>query len=138
MRTRLSYYDEFDHNSNDAAIKFAINALLDYDPQRLREFMEPDAPYGSYGGDGGWRLEKRYRPPKAPMAYDDWPDWADYRAYVDPDEYYLLYPEGFYDEATFKQYLREGLREYLKKWPDKRKEIDQLVRDLDIGTLEEG
>jgi len=154
MRPRLSYFDEFDPFSKDAVIKFAINCLLRYDPQRLREFMGPEAEIGAdkraadwgvkrslnyigVAGEDMWDITRAIKPFKEPQSIDStWPDWADYRAYVDPEEYYLEHPEGFYDEATFKRYLMEGLREYIKAHPDKRKEIEQLVKDLDIGILE--
>lgn len=154
MRPRLPYFDEFDPFSKDAVIKFAVDCLLDYDPQRLREFMGPEAEsnaskrlsekgineginYLGISGDGGWTLRRAVKPFKSPdNKDDDWPDWADYRAYVEPEEYYLEHPKGFYDEATFKRYLMEGLREYIKAHPDKRKEIEQLVKDLEIGILE--
>lgn len=134
----FSPFGNINRDDLNGSIKVAVECLLDYDPQQLRKFMGANAPYAGVGGDGGWDLEERRRLPNKPDAYSDWPEWAEYRAYVEPGESYDLdHPEGFYDKATFKKYLREGLRAYVFRWPEKRAEIEKLMSDLDIGSLDE-
>jgi len=42
---------------------------------------------------------------------------------------------SFYPAKLFEEHIRNGLRKYIKTFPEKRESIVRLCADLDLGTL---
>jgi hypothetical protein len=89
-----------------AAVKFALSALSsDSRFDELEKLLTDGHPIGAVEGCPGWVLERRDSGAagSAP-GYEGWPDGMSYRAYVDPNEFLLRYPEVFLDTAAFRSY----------------------------------
>jgi hypothetical protein len=105
------------------------------DPEKLRAFMGPDptqSPYFSEFGESGF--ECRLKHTEAKELSRDWPKWAQYKvtAY---DFYGQDRQVSFYPAKLFEEHIRNGLRKYIKIFPDKREAILRLCADLELGTL---
>jgi hypothetical protein len=89
-----------------AAVKLALSALAsDSRLDELEKLLTDGHPIGAVEGCPGWVLERRDSgvAGSAP-GYADWPDGMSYRAYVDPNEFSLRYPEVFLGTAAFRGY----------------------------------
>lgn len=89
-----------------AAVKLALSALgSDGRFDELEKLLTDGHPIGAVEGCPGWVLERRDSGAagSAP-GYVGWPDGMSYRAYVDPHEFSLRYPEVFLDTAAFRGY----------------------------------
>ena len=123
-------FGEFNENVDpDAAVKFCLNILaMDHSFPDLAELLRSDSKVGGIGGDPGWDLERRLRGHET--AYEDWPADATFRAFVEPSEYELAFPEGYYTAGEFSAFVRAILKAYLARHPDQIGEADQVTRLL--------
>jgi hypothetical protein len=110
----------------DAAIKFCLERILsDHRLDSLANLM--DGSIGGVAGDPGWILERRNE-------HDvEWPADARFKAFVDPEEFWLDRPEFFMDKKTFYQYVSAGVDEYMKLNPERRGEAESVLVILQAG-----
>ena len=103
------------HKDEDAAVKFALNAvLMDDRLQELAEFVVEGGPFGGIEGEPGWILERRDLPDEGnEEAYPDWPADASFKASVDEDAYRLQHAEYFMSRKTFMKYLVQAIDAYV-------------------------
>lgn len=108
----------FDPQSDvDAALKFSLNAiLLDNRLLDLLKLVKGGDRFGGVEGVPGWIIERREDGEL--VGYEDWPESARFRAYVDPDEYVLAYPEFYTDKPTFMRYVRAIVDAYKRRHPE--------------------
>jgi hypothetical protein len=108
------------HRDEDAAVKFALNAVLV--DRRLDELMEltVDASrLGGIEGEPGWIIERRDIGDEGDEEiYAGWPKNARFRTYVNPNAYQLKHPELFLSREDFTKYVVLGIRAYVQANPD--------------------
>lgn len=126
---------EFLDPERDKVLDFCLRTLLWSNPEKLRAFMGPDPTqslYFSEFGESGF--ECRLKNTEAQELSRDWPKWAQYKvtAY---DFYGRDRQVSFYPAKLFEEHIRNGLRKYIKTFPEKRESIVRLCADLDLGTL---
>jgi hypothetical protein len=109
------------HRDEDAAVKFALNAvLMDNRLQELAEFIVDGSPFGGIEGEPGWMLERRdVADDGNDTAYPDWPAGARFKASVDEDAYMLPHPEYFMSREAFMKYLVPAIDAYVAADPAK-------------------
>lgn len=102
------------HRDRDAAIKFALNAVLMEDRlKELSELVVDGSQLGGVEGEPGWMLERRdVADEDNTLAYPGWPIGARFKASVDEEAYRLKHPEFFMTRELFMTYLAQGLRAY--------------------------
>jgi hypothetical protein len=94
------------HRDEDAAVKFALNVVLnDNRLQELAGLVVDGSQFGGIEGEPGGTLERRDIADEGSKAYPDWPAGARFNASVDEDAYRLEYPEFFMSRETFMKYL---------------------------------
>lgn len=117
----------FDSNMDlDAALKFCLNALaMDHRFPDLAELLGDGPEIGGIGGEPGWELERRRDGDT--MSYEDWPPGAAFRAYVDPDDYRLEFPEHYYTAPTFSSFVLAILKPYVARHPDRLSDTERVA-----------
>ena len=122
-----------EHEDPDAAIKFCLNALaMDHAFSRLIRLLSDDRDFDGIGGVPGWALD-RWREGDKNYEQQDWPPGAEFRASVDPDEYELAFPEGFYTAPAFAGFVHAILRAYVARHPGRAAEAERVVALLPQG-----
>jgi hypothetical protein len=96
----------------DAAVKFALNALLlDERVGDLQELLNCEL--GGLEGEPGWVLERRSIPEKGERPENPpWPEGAVFRAYVHPGAYRLTHPEYYMTRERFETYVTACVSAY--------------------------
>jgi hypothetical protein len=99
----------------DAAVKFALNALLlEGRLDDLAELLSYEL--GGVEGEPGWLLERRSIAEKGErLDNPPWPDGAMFRASVDPDIYRLAHPVCYMTHEEFMGYVNAGLAAFKKR-----------------------
>ncbi|MBX9432003.1 hypothetical protein ACI2VK_08020 [Ralstonia nicotianae] len=107
------------HKDEDAAVKFALNAvLMDDRLQELAEFVVDGSQFGGIKGEPGWILERRELADEGnEEAYPGWPAGARFKASVDEDAYRLQHAEYFMSRETFMKYLVQAVDAYVAAEP---------------------
>lgn len=126
---------EFLDPEKDKVLDFCLRNLLWSNPEKLRAFMGPDptqSPFFSEFGESGF--ECRLRNTEAQELSRDWPKWAQYKVTA-----YDCYGQdrlvSYYPARLFEEHIRNGLRKYIKTFPDKGDAVLRLCADLELGTL---
>ena len=119
----------------DRAFDFCLRNLLWSDPEQLRGFMGEDPTqsifFAEFGESG---FECRLKILDIQEMFKDWPKWAHYK--VSAYDF-----EGvdrvvrFYTAPVFEEHIRNGLRQYLRTFPDRQLQITQLAADIGLGQL---
>jgi len=124
------YCDTFDSESDvNAAVKFSLAlALADRMFDRLAQLLTEGSQTGGFGSDPGWYLERRV--PGDPEQ-GRWPPNAMYRAFVEPRECQLGYPEGFYTREEFCNYVRAAINAFAAANPLRTDEVKPVLRALE-------
>lgn len=81
---------------------------------------------GDCGGDPGWHIS-RFTNDSGKVMYS-----AEYNTHL-TDVGWL---EGEYDEATVKKYFARTMREYARRHPETRAQIDQLIQTYQLEPQE--
>lgn len=128
-------FDGFDPGADqDAAMKFCLNAvLMDRRFADLQVLLSDDAEVGGMAGEPGWVIEHRHADEIAGDA--DWPAWSRFRAFVDPDNYVLGYPECFCNQAAFEKLLAAAIRAYCNRHPGRQQEVAPIVQILSRSSF---
>ena len=119
----------------DKVFDFCLRNLLWSDPEQLRGFMGADPTqsvfFAEFGESG---FECRLSISSVQEMFKDWPKWAYYKvtAYDFQGHDRLV---NFYTAPVFEEHIRNGLRQYMKTFSDKEKQIRQLALDLELGDL---
>ena len=119
----------------DKGFDFCLRNLLWSDPEQLRGFMGADPTQSIYFAEFGESgFECRLNIADVDEMFKDWPKWAHYKvtAY---DFYGQDRQVSFYPAKLFEEHIRNGLRKYIKIFPDKRDAIMRLCADLELGML---
>lgn len=119
----------FDPQSDsDAALKFCLNLLLlDDRSGDLLKLVKGGDNFGGAEGVPGWIVERREDGEF--VGYERWPESARFRAYVNPSEYSLVYPEYFADEETFMRYVRAIVVSYERRHPEYSDALQAILRE---------
>ena len=135
----MSYFSEafggFDPSGDpDAALKFVVNAIMmDHRLDELSSVLTDGHEIVGVEGEPGWILERRDSGPAGERpGYRDWPQGARFRAYVDPNQYHLGYPEAFAGSSAFHKYVRDALAAYIARNPSK----EEAARAISLLTGE--
>jgi hypothetical protein len=116
-------------NDTDAAVKLSLDALVaDHRILELSEFVARNSEFDGIEGEPGWIIERRKFSDH--LDSDNWPNGANFRAYVDPKEYPLRYPEFFCDKDTFYGYVRSILAVYVDRNPGQGDLVRKILREL--------
>lgn len=116
------------HIDPHAAVKFCLNILImDHRLPDLAKLLN-DLSLDSLSGEPGWDMERRRS--GAAGGYEDWPPGAAFHVYLEPDAYYLKFPEQYYTAEEFHVFVRAILKAYLARHPDRIGEADQVARLL--------
>ena len=119
----------------DRVFDFSLRNLLWSNPEQLRGFMGEDPTQSIYFvefGESGF--ECRLKILDLQEMFKDWPKWAHYK--VTAYDF-----EGadrtvrFYKAPIFEEHIRNGLRQYLKTFPNRQLQITQLAADIGLGKL---
>jgi hypothetical protein len=122
------------NTDKNAAIKFSLDNVLSGGRWRdLASLLTPGSAIGGVEGVPGWLLERRDEG-EPDSGYPGWPPFARFRAYVDPEEYTLAFPEAFYDVDTFLGYVRKALRAFATHNPDQKHHAEGILDLLSPGT----
>lgn len=119
----------------DKVFDFCLRNLLWSDPEQLRGFMGADPTqsifFAEFGESG---FECRLNIAGVQEMFKDWPKWAHYKvtAYDFQGHDRLV---NFYTAAVFEEHIRNGLRQYIKTFPNKRQQIEKLASEIDLGIL---
>lgn len=119
----------------DKGFDFCLHNLLWSDPEQLRGFMGADPTQSIYFAEFGESgFECRLNIADVDEMFKDWPKWAHYKvtAYDFQGHDRLV---SFYKAPVFEEHIRNGLRQYLKIFPEKQKQIAQLAQDVGLGKL---
>lgn len=112
----------------DAALKLSLNALLlDNRSHDLLKLVKGGNRFGGVEGVPGWIIERREGSELA--GYENWPGSARFRAYVDPTQYALAYPEFYADTPTFMRYVRAIVTVYEKRRPECSSTTQQILKE---------
>jgi hypothetical protein len=112
----------------DAALKFGLNVLLlDNRSKDLLKLVKGGDKFGGVEGVPGWIIERRED--NELIGYENWPENARFRAYVDPSEYALAYPEFYADKQTFMRYVRAIVSVYKGRHPDHSDNIEAILKE---------
>jgi hypothetical protein len=123
-------------HDKDASVKFILDVLLlgkrfIGDSVSIAQLIyEKNEFFHGIGGDPGWSLSRKQPPNAMEGRFDPdivWPEGATFRAYVDPDDYELKYPEMFLTKAEFYDYLQKGIDAFLERHPDKLHLVEPLI-----------
>lgn len=98
-------FGDFDPQGDEfAAIKIALSNLVgDGRFDDLENLLTDGHPVGAVEGCPGWILERRDSTTAGNVqGYVGWPDGKSYRAYVDPEELSLRYPEVYLEAEVFR------------------------------------
>jgi|SRR5690349_9841298 hypothetical protein len=127
-----SAFGEFSAGDVDAAVRFALDAILAAERfDRLGELITEFADLGEMGGEPGWVLERRDVGEAGNMpGYARWPAWARFRAFVDPTGFQLGHPEFYMDKPTFERYLSAAMRAYVELNPEKADSLPAALRKV--------
>lgn len=102
----------------DAALKLSLCVLaMDERFEELLRLVKGGNSFGGVEGDPGWIIERREDGDV--IGYEDWPVDARFRAYVDPNEYSLFYPEFYMDRQTFHRYVAALIAVYKQRHPER-------------------
>ena len=87
----------------DAALTFCLRSI--FEARRVNDLVKLVRGEGVdvLVGDPGWAIERRGDLEDG--LNEQWPAHSRFRAYVDPDEFWLEHPECFVDERTFMGYV---------------------------------
>ena len=126
---------DFLHPEDDKVFDFCLRNLLWTDPEQLRGFMGPDPTQSTHFAEFGESgFECRLQIPEVQEMFKDWPKWAYYKAtaydFQGQDR-----AVNFYTKKIFESHIREGLRQYIRTFPEKQTQINQLVQELELGPL---
>lgn len=129
------YYQEafgkFDPQNDEAAsAKFALSVLaMDGRFSELLDLLTDGHEVGALEGSPGWIIERRDSGPSGDMpGYARWPIGKNFRAYVDPDEFALGYPETFMETKVFYDYVRRLLDVSMQHKQHSNPVPDELIR----------
>lgn len=126
---------DFLHPERDKVFDFCLRNLLWTDPEQLRGFMGPDPTQSIYFAEFGESgFECRLNIPGVQEMFKDWPKWAYYKvtAYDFQGHDRLV---NFYTKKIFEAHICAGLRQYIKAFPEKQEQINQLINDLELEPL---
>ncbi len=126
---------DFLHPERDKVLDFCLRNLLWSNPEKLRAFMGSDPTQSSYFAEFGESgFECRLKGTEAQELFRDWPKWAQYKvtAYDFCGQDRLV---SYYPAKLFEEHIRNGLRQYMKTFPDRTAVIRQLADDLGLGML---
>ena len=113
------------HKDSDAAIKFCLDSIaMDHRFPALARLLDDSTNVGGVGGVPGWLLERRSEGDT--RGYERWPPGAEFRASVDPDDFELAFPEGFYTAPAFAGFVHAILRAYVARHPDRAAETERV------------
>ena len=106
-------------HDKDVAAKFSLDALLmDGRFDELGYLLADGHEIGAIEGAPGWVIERRDSGPSGNMpGYAEWPTGRSFRAYVDPTEFELGYPETYMETHTFHSYVLKILHAYILVGP---------------------
>ena len=121
----------------DRVLDFCLRTLLCSNPEKLRAFMGRDptlSPYFAEFGESGFECRLSSKDAELQELFRDWPSWAQYKvtAY---DFCGVDRAVGYYKAANFEAHIRKALRTYIKSFPDRRKTIAALAKDIGLGEL---
>ena len=129
--TQTDYYQEAfggfeQYEDPDAAVKFCLNIIaMGHAFSRLIRLLDESTNVGGISGVPGWLLERRNEGDT--RGYEHWPSGALFRASVDPDDYELGFPEGFYTAPAFAGFVHAILRAYVARHPDRAAEAERVI-----------
>lgn len=113
----------------DAALKFCLDVILaDRRFVDLNKLLPVKTTCGGVEGEPGWIIERRDE--GETKGYEDWPEFARFRAFVDPEEYELAYPEFFCDKGTFEKFVSSAIQAYCDRHPEENQEIEAILQKL--------
>jgi hypothetical protein len=105
------------HIDKDAAIKFILDVILaDGEFEALSQLVPEGGRVATLEGVPGWWLSRR-DPQEQGWPGQHWPEAAEFRAYVDPEDFELAYPEFYMDRPLFQSYLQAALKAYVARNP---------------------
>ncbi|MFE8644644.1 hypothetical protein ACFX58_06120 [Sphingomonas sp. NCPPB 2930] len=109
------------HLDEDAAVKFALNAVLLEDRvQELAELVIDGSQFGGMEGEPGWMLERRdVVDEDIETAYPGWPAGSRFMASVDEDSYRLQHPVLFMTREVFIKYVVSAIEAYVEADPSR-------------------
>src|SRR5690349_24922302 len=116
-----SAFGEFSAGDVDAAVRFALDAILAAERfDRLGELITEFADLGELGGEPGWVLERRDVGEAGNMpGYARWPAWVRFGAFVAPTGIHLGHPEFYVHKPGFERDLSAAMRVYAELDPEK-------------------
>lgn len=128
---------EFLDPERDRVLAFCLRNLLWSDPEKLRSFMGPDPTQSLFFaefGESGFECRLKSKDAEVQELFRDWPGWAQYKvtAY---DFCGLDRVVKYYKASEFEEHIRNGLRTYLRSFPDRRDQLLRLSMDLGLGEL---
>ena len=121
----------------DRVLDFCLRTLLWSDPEKLRAFMGRDptqSPCFAEFGESGFECRLSSKDAELQELFRDWPSWAQYKvtAY---DFFGVDRAVCYYKAAEFESHIRNALRTYINSFPDRRKTIAALAKDIGLGEL---
>ena len=126
------------HTDPDAAVKFCLQALaLDNRLAALADVLKEGSRVSGIGGEPGWELERRDDADRT-EDFADWPTGARFRAFVDPGEFELGTPEGFYTRAALLGFVEAIVHAYLACHPNQSSRLEPVIAILRGGDSYNG
>ena len=117
----------FEPNLEGAApMKFALACMLSKGNLRwISWLIDDESAYSEFEDESGWNIMRRNENRWQADEFRDWPSLAVYRAYVDPDQYLMKFPECFMSKRQFFDELAAQLKLYSGAFPS-----DDVAREL--------
>ena len=129
MNDKGEYSNWDSHHDVDAALKIILNTLvLDCRILELSEVFSPESPVVALEGEPGWELELLGKEPGLPIRLS-----SSMQACIEPEAYFLSFPQFVCSVSEFSQYLIEGLNS--TRIPETAKEDIKKVLSC-LQTLE--
>ncbi len=99
----------------------------------LVDVLTDNSKIGGIGGVPGWELDRR-DDVNLSSGFEGWPANAKFRAFVDPREFTLGSPEGFYTRAEFLTFVRAIVDAYVAQYPDRADTVKPVISILQAST----
>jgi len=112
------------YSDKHGALKYSLDlALMDHRLPELAKLISEDPRHTEISGDGGYCLER--------LNFDDptltGPKNAAFRAFVEPSEHELTYPEGYCKRAEFLSYVERAVLAYARVNPARADEVAAVL-----------